>query len=422
MELETATALTRPATLQIVEDMQSWPTTDPLRIADRLGKLGLAPDLVAALQTQRSLRASLRPKIGDLASDFLGTTAGAEQATRWPIAQLRAQQMRAMGAHSVADLCCGLGVDALALAGTGMRVTAYELDEATAHLASHNLRRTGATVITGDGLRADLAGADAIFADPARRTSGGNRIHDPREYSPSLDAVWALRRQVQIMAVKVAPAIRHSSIPADARPQWTSLDGDLVETCLWWEAAGASHHDSVPRHTATIAATSPRGDANGTAAAVHIAGIPDGSYGAPTVGLATDPDAPGAYIAEPDAAIIRSHLVGTWLAQAAASSEIPRPALVAPGIAYVASVAPLPLAKNYRILETLPFHIKKLGGYLRARGVGSVTIKKRGVEVTPELVRKQLRLRGDDHATLIVTRVAGHHRALVVEPVEGNHP
>jgi DNA-binding SARP family transcriptional activator len=53
---------------------------------------------------------------------------------------------------------------------------------------------------------------------------------------------------------------------------------------------------------------------------------------------------------------------------------------------------------------------------LRERGIGRLTIKKRGVAVAPEQLRSRLALRGDAEATLVLTRVAGKGTALLVRP------
>ena len=76
---------------------------------------------------------------------------------------------------------------------------------------------------------------------------------------------------------------------------------------------------------------------------------------------------------------------------------------------------PTPLATAYRVLDTLPFGLKRLRTYLRERGVGRLTIKKRGTAVVPEQLRKQLDLRGDAEATVVLTRVAGAQTVLLVE-------
>jgi hypothetical protein len=75
-----------------------------------------------------------------------------------------------------------------------------------------------------------------------------------------------------------------------------------------------------------------------------------------------------------------------------------------------------PFARGYRVLEELPYREKQLKAALRERGVGVLTIKKRGVSVKPEDLRQRLGLRGEGTATIVLTRVAGHGTALLVEP------
>lgn len=88
-------------------------------------------------------------------------------------------------------------------------------------------------------------------------------------------------------------------------------------------------------------------------------------------------------------------------------------------IAYVTSdtLVPGDIADAYRVLDTLPFGLKRLRTALRERGVGRLTIKKRGTAVVPEQLRRQLDLRGDAEATIVLTRVAGEQQVLVVEAV-----
>ena len=75
-----------------------------------------------------------------------------------------------------------------------------------------------------------------------------------------------------------------------------------------------------------------------------------------------------------------------------------------------------PFARGYRVLEELPYREKPLRAALHERGIGRLTIKKRGVQVVPEELRKRLSLKGDNEATLVMTRVAGQGTALLVEP------
>ena len=76
-----------------------------------------------------------------------------------------------------------------------------------------------------------------------------------------------------------------------------------------------------------------------------------------------------------------------------------------------------PFARGYRVLTRLPYREKPLKAALRERGIGRLTIKKRGVDVVPEQLRKRLSLQGDEEATIVLTRVAGQGTALLVEPL-----
>ena len=87
-------------------------------------------------------------------------------------------------------------------------------------------------------------------------------------------------------------------------------------------------------------------------------------------------------------------------------------------IAYVTSDQSFstPFARSYQVLEALPYKEKSLRAALRARNIGRLTIKKRGVNVVPDELRKRLALTGDGEATVVLTRVAGRGTALLVRP------
>ena len=69
------------------------------------------------------------------------------------------------------------------------------------------------------------------------------------------------------------------------------------------------------------------------------------------------------------------------------------------------------------MIDCLTFDRKKLKAYLREREIGILEIKKRGSDIVPEELRKELAPKGKGAATLIVTRVGDTHRVLVCEPL-----
>lgn len=374
------------------------PPYDQARVAslsERLRREGHDPALVAAALTQSRLRARAEARFGAHAARMLFTDAGLQQCTRPVVAAGHAARFVAAGAGHLADLGCGLGTDSMAFARAGLRVLAADRDPAAVVAARHNLApwpraRVVETDVTDPGL--DLAGVDAAYLDPARRTPDGRRVLDPRQAQPPLAFVEELSTRLPAVAVKVAPGIAHELVPGSASAQWVSVDGEVVEAGLWFGTV--------------------RPQAQRQALVLRGGGRTLLEGPAPT-----DPPvaAPGAFLLEPDGAVIRAGLVTLVAAQAGGW-------LLDPTIAYVSTDTPpdagtLRVADGYRVLDVFGFGLKPLRTYLRARDVGVLTIKKRGTAVEPEMLRRRLRLRGAASATVVLTRVGGRQSILVVEPL-----
>jgi hypothetical protein len=394
MDSEGLSQLLSPTGWALLSALPPYDESRTMALSERLREEGLDPVLVAAALTQSRLRAKATHKFGDFAGGMLFTVPGLEQATRLNVAAHHARRYRDAGSTRVADLTCGIGADAMAFAGIGLRVLATDVDEATAAIATVNLRHFPDTEVRhGDGLALDLEaeGIDGVYADPARRTSSGSRVFDPSAYEPALDRVLELRERVPALGLKLGPGIPHSALPVDAHAQWVSVDGDVVELGLWFGPL-------APEGPGRSALVLRDGQAH-----TILASNPDGIYRPPS-------GAVGAYLYEPDGAVIRAGLVGELADQV-------RGRLVDPTIAYVTSdvLTPVPTATAYRVLDTMPFGLKRLKTYLRERDVGRLTIKKRGTAVVPEQLRRQLDLRGSAFATIVLTRVAGSQQVLVVE-------
>jgi hypothetical protein len=372
------------------------PPYDPahaLTLASQLRSGGADPGVVAAAMTQARLRAAAASKFGRFANGMLFTQDGLEQATRLAVAAHHAKRYLDAGFESVADLTCGIGADSMAFASMGLSVLAFERDEATALIADHNLRHwDDARVVHADAMVTLAAGdidAQALFADPARRDGHGKR-HDPRDYSPPLDDVLDLRAAWPDMGIKLSPALPHSAVPADTEAQWVSMDGDVVEMGLWTGKLARTR-----RHSALVL----RGGHSHLLEGESLPG---------EVGPL------GAYVYEPDGAVIRSGLVGPLAATVGAT-------LIDPHIAYLTSDAPLstPFATGFKVVEALPYSEKRLASALASRGIGTLEIKKRGMDIDPAALRPRLKLKGDASATVILTRVDGTRLAILAERVEG---
>ncbi|WP_144760492.1 class I SAM-dependent methyltransferase [Curtobacterium sp. 9128] len=364
-----------------------------VRVVSRLRAEGHAPGLVAAVLTQARLRQKARAKFGDFAGRMLFTEAGLEQATRLSVAAQHAGRFAAAGLHRVADLGCGIGGDAMAMAALDLDVTAVDRDEVTAAVATHNLAPwPDARVELGDAATFDLSRVDGVWMDPARRTAGHantRRLSDPDDWSPSLDTVFAAATTTPT-GVKLGPGIDRDLIPDTAEAQWTSVDREVVELALWF---GPLARPGVTRAATVIGA---HGIAELTA--------PGDTEDEP-VGPIDE------YLYEPDGAVIRARLIGD-LARSIGGH------MLSDGIAYVTSARAVttPFAQGFRVLDTMPLDVKQIAARLASDGVGTVEIKKRGVDVDPAQFRKRLRLRGGTgRMTLVLTRLEGRHTAVLCE-------
>ncbi|AZS44812.1 hypothetical protein BWL13_02409 [Microbacterium oleivorans] len=383
MEQAELTALLTPQGLRMVDEVGPLASTTEVAAAvSRLRAGGHSPDLVSAVVGQAHLRVRAAGKFGPFADRMLFTRAGLEQATRLEVAARHAGRFRDSGAHRVADLGCGIGGDALGMAGLGLDVLAVDADETTAALAAYNLAPFGdaITVRHGRAEDTDLDGWDAVWLDPARRTAGHSETARtaPEDWSPSLDWAFALAERMPV-GIKLGPGLDRSLIPDGVEAQWISVDGSTVELVLW---SGSLRRDGVRRAALVI-----RG---GAAAELTSAGDTEDE---PVRAL-------GAFVHEPEGAVIRARLIGDVARSLDAG-------MLGGGTAYLTSDTPLtnPFVQSFRVRETLPLKPAAISTALRKAGVGTVEIKKRGVDVDPAQFRKKLTLRGSASATLILTRI-----------------
>jgi SAM-dependent methyltransferase len=345
-------------------------------------------DQVAAAMTQVELRHRARDKFGDLAGSMYFTADGLEQSTRLRVAEHRAARAAAATPSSVVDLGCGIGGDLVAFARAGLTAAGVDLEPVRVAVARANLAAlgVGGAVQVADAERLDLGGFGMVFADPARRTARG-RVFDVDAYTPP----WSFVEQVlrRPAAVKVAPGIPHELVPDGVEAEWVSDRGDLKEACLWSpQLATARRRATVIRRSGLATLTEDDDPADRSERAVQR------------------------FLYEPDDAVVRAGLVTAVAAGVDGG-------LIDQKIAYVTSDRPYttPFARAYVVREELPFKEKALKAALRERGIGRLEIKKRGVSVVPEGLRRRLDLRGDQAGTLVLTRARGKGVALLVEPL-----
>lgn len=389
------TALLTPEGLRLLDALPPVESADDVaRTVSRLRKEGHSPDLVSAVVTQSRLRARAEAKFGPFAARMLFTRAGLEQATRLAVAARHAARFRDAGVTRVADLGCGIGGDALGLAGLGITVTAVDADEVTAAIAAYNLAPFGnaAVIRHGTAEEADLTDVDAVWLDPARRTAGhGDTTRTrPEDWSPSLDWTFELAGRLPA-GIKLGPGLDRELIPDGFEAQWVSAAGSTIELVLW---SGSLAREGVGRAALVI-----RGDE------AHELTAPADAADEPVREL-------GEYLHEPDGAVIRARLIGDVARSLDAG-------MLDEHIAYLTSDAPLtsPFVSSFRVREVLPAKVPSINTALRTHGIGRLEIKKRGVDVDPAQFRRRLQLRGDGEATLFLTRIGTRRIAVLADRV-----
>jgi hypothetical protein len=340
-----------------------------LRLAEEL-RGGYPPDLIAAALTQQALRISARSKFSH-ADEMLFTRAGLEQASSEQAARHSARRFRHLG--SVADLCCGIGGNLVALAASS-RVLAVDRDRTALEFARHNALVSGArypVVPVCADVRELAVRPDGIFIDPARRV--GDRRLRAGVSEPRLDWCLRLTGWAPAVGIKAAPGLPRELIPAGWEAEFLSVGRGLKEALLWSPAVA-----TTPRR-ATI--------------------LPAGDTLISKPGPAVPVAPPGEFLLDPNPAVTRAGLVeelardlGAWK--------------IDPMIAFLSAdrAAATPFARTLRVLESMPWNEKQAARRLRELGIGTADIRRRGLAGDVELIRKRLSLRGEHSATIVLTR------------------
>lgn len=319
------------------------------------------------------------------------TRDGLEQASGEEVAHYRSQRFWQAGCQRIADLGCGIGGDALALAE---KATVIGIDQTLTRLwmARENMRVYGREghfwPLQADLMHlAPLKGIDGLFFDPARRDEHGRRLFSVDDYYPPLSLIDQWRIQTPAAAVKISPGVDYTELPPAAEAEFVSLNGEVKECVLWYGPLR-------------------------TAAARRATLLPDGftlTSEQPCDGIPlTEPQA---FLYEPDGAIIRAHLVEHLAYQLGLSK-------IDDQIAYLTAAHEVesPAVRAFRLTDWFPFQLKRLRHYLREHQIGQVVIKKRGSPIEPDTLRRQLRLSGNaKQATLFLTHVQGTPAVLIGE-------
>lgn len=302
-----------------------------------------------------------------------------QMGSRWPLAERRALELfRRFGDLRLLEIGAGIGGDTLELARTRAFRT-IEQDETRRKCLEHNLKASGfaeVEVQAGDGL-ALLEGAQALYADPARRNAKGRQWHD---LTPDPAELWKLGLPC---CLKLSPGLDESQLPPGCDLDYVSHQGVCKEATVWTPGSGRVRAH-LYRESGWLVAERRE---------------------PPPVG----PLEPGMWLHEPDPAAIRAQIwypLEGWRIDET-----------------LALLATDPGSKSewtqtFEVLEIADADRKNLVRLQKHYDFQPLEIKKRGFDVEPEELRKKLpRGAGGGAGVLYLTRVAGRHRAVVCRRV-----
>lgn len=359
-------------------EIAARPLTD--RIADVAAARAVAGEHGAAVLETAVLRRKAVAKLAH-ADEWLFTDPALQQATATPVAEHRAQRLTGRDVH---DVTCSVGADLAVVATVARRAIGSDLDPVRLAMARNNCG-PDVPLLRADALHPVTRGT-VVVADPARRDDRGRRHWRPADLLPRLDLlaeVYAGRE----LAVKCSPGLDFAAVGWAEEVELVSLDGTVREACLWTgDLAG-------PRRRATVLAT------GGTQWTITDAESDD----APVLPV-------GAWIVDPDGAVVRAGLVRHYAARHGLGQLDPR-------IAYLTGDEPPPGIRAFRVLEHGKYSEKALRATLRARSVGTLEILVRGLDVDPNTLRKRLKLAGEMSASVVLTRVGTTPTAIVCQAV-----
>jgi hypothetical protein len=379
---------------------------DSLKAAKQVRK-ELSAERARLVIEQAELRHRATEKFS-LAERMFFTRVGLEQATDEAVARYKAARFPA-GAR-VADLCCGTGGDLMPLAERGP-VGGVDRDSAIAHIAEVNARllAASATVEVADASRYSVADFAGWHIDPDRRPEGKRTTHIAL-HDPGPQVIERLLDENPNGAIKLAPAADVvDATPSRGEPsagvrwheaelEWISRKRECRQLVAWF--GSLAKHAGMRRATVVL---NNIGDPGRVRSETFVGRAGVAVSTAPTI---------GSYIFEPDCAVLAADLTGALANRYGLHA-------VSATAAYLTTDAPVvtPLLAAFEVMEVLPYDAKKLSSWLRARGIGAVEVKKRGVEIDPARLQRELSGEGDESATVILCRIQKRVTAIIAKRI-----
>jgi len=321
---------------------------------------------------------------------------GLEQATGEAVANHKAKRFTG----PTWDLCCGIGGDALALAGS-CDVVAVDRDPARALCCRWNSNVYGVggrlAVLVADIRQLGPFGG-LVHIDPDQRPDGRKRSHRIEDAEPGREYLEELvsgrHGSSEGGAIKLSSAANFLGKFAGCEIELVSVGRECKQAVIWFGGLAGPPPAGQPQ---LFRATSlPTGET--------LSGHP--------LAVEFRMEDPGEYLLDPDPAVVRSGLVDR-LAEVCAGWRLDDRE------EYISADAPseTSLAQCFRIEAVTANKPRAIRDVARAAGFGPLEIKCRHVGVDAEILRRKLKLDGDRPGVVIVAKIKGRTRAVIAHRV-----
>jgi len=348
---------------------------DPLKLSAKLSKKYNQQErraLIHYLEILPKLRKKFCLQNVDLICDRLAF----EQATARDISEYKARMWQS-GAK-IADLCCGMGGDSFWLP-SGIVASGVDIAPERVLMFNENMERLKQPhrAVLQNAL--EVKGGHFFCIDPARREG----------LNPSFESVLEVSKKFHGGMVKLPPAFPEDELPKESDVLYLGDAKDCRE-CLM------------------LTGTFGKG-------IIRAVAICEGEWQCEKDELqntSLDIRKLGNFILEPVPVLVRSHLFlseakkcGFWQIDST--------------LAYLSCEDLSPEHKGfvaYKVIDQSSLSTNNVKAMLKKHNIGKITLKKRGVEVVPEVEIHRLSPKGEREGILFYTRILGEKRAILANP------
>ncbi|MFO0923326.1 MAG: hypothetical protein U0905_12645 [Pirellulales bacterium] len=301
----------------------------------------------------------------------------------------------------VVDGCCGAGADGVALAVRARScgaILAIDKDPVACELVRHNVRSHGLNIEVQQGeMESRRLPQNAwLHVDPDRRPDGHRTTHG-EAMSPNFDQMARWFQECPGGSIKLAPA---TEIDARWRQelgvQFIGWGKSVRQQRLWWGceafASGSTTLSIAKQGNEWHHLTFTREDLIRSHDRVR-----EWDSSSQWIGD-TDPVVRAAKATPCIADQCQAYLLGDEH-----------------GYMMAEQATPSWFVDWFQVREQVSLDVKKLRKHLRAHNIGKLEIKKRGVEIDIEQLRRDLKLEGEGQATLFLAREGKRHLAILAD-------